>query len=136
MGCPWPGQLSPPAANDANHPVAEQLIRLGVFRDEIRRGAEQVGGHQNLSVAVFAGTDSDGWNVNQARDLSRDGRCYELEHDAERARLAKRAIAQWNDLPGDATGDAVLIDPDRQLMETAIQALLKNRDDRPVTIKE
>jgi len=54
----------------------------------------------------------------------------------ERARLAKRAIAQWNDLPGDATGDAVLIDPDRQLMETAIQALLKNRDDRPVTIKE
>ena len=49
---------------------------------------------------------------------------------------AKRAIAQWNDLPGDATGDAVLIDPDRQLMETAIQALLKNRDDRPVTIKE
>ncbi|MBT5310451.1 MAG: hypothetical protein HOL38_02615 [Verrucomicrobia bacterium] len=56
--------------------------------------------------------------------------------ESERARLAKRAIAQWNDLPGDATGDAVLIDPDRQLMETAIQALLKNRDDRPVTIKE
>ncbi len=54
----------------------------------------------------------------------------------ERARLAKRAIAQWNDLPGDATGDSVLIDPDRQLMETAIQALLKNRDDRPVSIKE
>ena len=55
---------------------------------------------------------------------------------SERARLAKRAIAQWNDLPGGATGDAVLIHPDRQLMETAIQALLKNRDDRPVTIKE
>jgi hypothetical protein len=56
--------------------------------------------------------------------------------ESERARLAKRAIAQWNDLPGGATGDAVLIDPDRQLMETAIQALLKNRDDRPFTIKE
>jgi predicted CXXCH cytochrome family protein len=59
--------------------------------------------------------------------------------EAERARLAKRAITQWNDLPGndtDATGDAILIDPDRQLMETAIQALLKNRDNRPVSIKE
>ena len=46
---------------------------------------------------------------------------------------------EWNDLPGndtDATGDAILIDPDRQLMETAIQALLKNRDNRPVSIKE
>ena len=56
-----------------------------------------------------------------------------------RARLARRAITQWNDLPGndtDATGDAILIDPDRQLMETAIQALLKNRDNRPVSIKE
>ncbi|RTZ68573.1 MAG: hypothetical protein DSZ35_04270 [Verrucomicrobia bacterium] len=59
--------------------------------------------------------------------------------EPERARLAKRAITQWNELPSnvdDATGDAILIDPDRQLMETAIQALLKNRDDRPVTIKE
>jgi hypothetical protein len=57
----------------------------------------------------------------------------------ERARLARSAITRWNRLPGnadDAAGDAVLIDPDRQLMETAIQALLKNRDDRPVTIKE
>jgi len=57
----------------------------------------------------------------------------------ERARLAKRAITQWNELPSnvdDAAGNAVLIDPDRQLMETAIQALLKNRDDRPVSIKE
>ena len=56
-----------------------------------------------------------------------------------RARLARRASTRWNRLPGnadDAAGDAVLIDPDRQLMETAIQALLKNRDDRPVTIKE
>ena len=53
--------------------------------------------------------------------------------------MATRAIAHWTDLPGDAddaAGDAVLIDPDRQLMETAIQALLKNRDNRPVTIKE
>ena len=59
--------------------------------------------------------------------------------EPERARRAKRAIARWNGLPGnddDTAGDAVLIDPDRQLMETAIQALLKNRDDRPVTIKE
>ena len=59
--------------------------------------------------------------------------------EPERARLARRAITRWNRLPGnadDAAGDAVLIDPDRQLMETAIQALLKNRDDRPVSIKE
>ncbi len=53
--------------------------------------------------------------------------------------MAKRAITLWNGLPrndDDADGNAILIDPDRQLMETAIQALLKNRDERPVTIKE
>ena len=62
-----------------------------------------------------------------------------ISPEPERARRAKRAIARWNGLPGnddDTAGDAVLIDPDRQLMETAIQALLKNRDDRPVSIKE
>jgi len=59
--------------------------------------------------------------------------------ESERARVAKRAITLWNGLPrndDDADGNAILIDPDRQLMETAIQALLKNRDERPVTIKE
>ena len=57
----------------------------------------------------------------------------------ERERLAKRAIDKWNDLPSDpdaTTGDAILINSDRQLMETAIQALLKQRDNRPFTIKE
>ena len=57
----------------------------------------------------------------------------------ERMRLAKRAIAQWNELPrtaSDTTGKSILINSDRQLMETAIQALLKNRDNRPFTIKE
>jgi hypothetical protein len=57
----------------------------------------------------------------------------------ERMRLAKRAIAQWNELPStasDTTGKSILISSDRQLMETAIQALLKNRDNRPFTIKE
>ena len=54
----------------------------------------------------------------------------------ERARLAKRAITQWNQQPGDATGEAILIDTDRRLMETAIEALLQRRDDRPFTIKE
>ena len=54
----------------------------------------------------------------------------------ERARLAKRAIAQWSEQPGEASGAAILIEPDRQLMETAIQALLKRRDNRPFTIKE
>ena len=50
--------------------------------------------------------------------------------------MAKRAITQWNKLPGDATGEAILIGPDQRLMETAIEALLKSRDDRPFTIKE
>ena len=54
----------------------------------------------------------------------------------ERGRLAKRAFTQWNQQPGDATGEAILIDTDRRLMETAIEALLQRRDDRPFTIKE
>ena len=84
--------------------------------------------------------------IDEPEWFDRDG-LYGHADDAERfiffskcvARLARRAITQWNDLPGndtDATGDAILIDPDRQLMETAIQALLKNRDNRPVSIKE
>jgi len=59
-----------------------------------------------------------------------------LSKAPERARLAKRAIKQWNQQPGDATGEAILIDIDRRLMETAIEALLQRRDDRPFTIKE
>ena len=54
----------------------------------------------------------------------------------ERARLAKRAIAQWSEQPGKASGETLLIDSDRRLMKTAIEALLKERDDRPFTIKE
>ena len=57
----------------------------------------------------------------------------------ERMRLAKRAIAQWNELPrtaSDTTGKSILINSDRQLMATAIQALLNNRDNRPFTLKE
>ena len=62
---------------------------------------------------------------------------YDFLADApKRARLAKRAIAQWNEQPGETSGEAILIESDRRLMETAIQALLKRRDDRPFTIKE
>ncbi len=59
-----------------------------------------------------------------------------LAEAPERARLAKNAITQWNQQTGDTTGDVILIDSDRRLMETAIKALLQRRDDRPVTIKE
>ena len=34
----WLSQVFSPAANYVNHPLADQLNRLGVFRDEIRRG--------------------------------------------------------------------------------------------------
>ena len=62
---------------------------------------------------------------------------YDFLADApKRARLAKRAIAQWSEQPGETSGEAILIESDRRLMETAIQALLKRRDDRPFTIKE
>ena len=62
---------------------------------------------------------------------------YDFLADApKRTRLAKRAIAQWNEQPGETSGEAILIESDRRLMETAIQALLKRRDDRPFTIKE
>ena len=78
------------------------------------------------------------------REPQETARLRDVRVRLHRARAGTRPLGQARHRPMERAprqrrrpaGDAVLIDPDRQLMETAIQALLKNRDDRPVSIKE
>jgi hypothetical protein len=61
-----------------------------------------------------------------------------LASESELAQKSNEALAQWltKGIRPTRTGPAVLLDSEGHLLESRIQDLVRERDNRPVTIKE
>ena len=61
-----------------------------------------------------------------------------LAPENELKQQVRKAVDQWQAQAGPRSraGDAILLDANSQITETKVQALLSQRDNRPVIIKE